>query len=124
MYRSKVRYGRALSLWMILFASGCSHGTTDYPLDPEVARESVRKAMQAWADGKTPPDLKPGIIMGDTAWEHGTKLASFEILSDEETTDGSNLHIPVLRKFGTTGTKEAKVTYIVGTSPVITIFPQ
>lgn len=124
MYWPRLLYGRVLPFLLLLVVCGCSHRSTDYPLNPEIARESVRKAMQAWADGKAPPDLKPEIIIGDTAWDQGTKLASFEILSKEETTDGSNLHISVLRKFGKTGAKEAKVTYIVGTSPVITIFPQ
>ncbi len=105
----------------ILFLSGCQEEAKPYPLDEAVARDSVKTAMQAWMDGKKPADLKPGIVIGDTAWEKGRKLVSFEIVSNEETSDGSNLHIRVLRKFDS---GESKVTYIVGTSPVITIFPQ
>lgn len=101
---------------------GCSSGDTpSYPLDEELARGSVQKAMQAWVDGKTPKELQPDIVVGDPAWEQGKKLVSFEIVADEETTDGSNLHIRVKRKLDTL---ESKVTYIVGTTPVVTIFPQ
>lgn len=101
---------------------GCSSGDApSYPLDKELARGSVEKAMQAWVDGKTPKELQPDIVVGDPAWEQGKKLVSFEIVADEETTDGSNLHIRVKRKLGSS---ESKVTYIVGTTPVVTIFPQ
>jgi hypothetical protein len=112
-----------LILCLVIFSlAGCgSSETAPYPLDQELARSSVEKAMQAWVDGKTPKDLKPEIIMGDSGWEQGRKLVSFEIIHEEETSDGSNLHIRVLRKFDS---GETKVTYIVGTSPVVTIFPQ
>ncbi|MFN9717359.1 MAG: hypothetical protein ACK58L_01610 [Planctomycetota bacterium] len=101
--------------------AGCQQEAQPYPLDETLARDSVKTAMQAWVDGKKPADLKPGIIVGDTSWENGRKLVSFEILSNEESSDGSNLHIRVQRKFDS---GESKVTYIVGTSPVVTIFPQ
>lgn len=101
---------------------GCSSGDApSYSLDKELARNSVQKAMQAWVDGKSPKELQPDIVVGDTAWENGKKLTSFEIVADEETTDGSNLYIRVKRKLGS---EESKVTYIVGTTPVVTIFPQ
>jgi hypothetical protein len=109
-------------LCLVALLLGCSTGDApSYPLDKELARGSVQKAMQSWVDGKTPKDLQPDIIVGDTAWEQGKKLVSYEIVADEETTDGSNLYIRVKRKIGSS---ESKVTYIVGTTPVVTIFPQ
>lgn len=101
---------------------GCSHGDTpSHPLDQDLARASVQKAMQAWVDGKTPKDLEPEIVVGDPSWLHGEKLVSFELATNEETSDGSNLHIVVKQKFDSS---DSEVTYIVGTSPVVTIFPQ
>ncbi len=101
---------------------GCSQGVTpSHPLDQELARASVQKAMQAWVEGKTPKDLQPDIVVGDPDWQHGKKLVSFEIVANEETSDGSNLHIVVKQKFDES---DSDVTYIVGTSPVVTIFPQ
>lgn len=105
-----------LGLW------GCSQADTpSHPLDQDLARASVQKAMQAWVDGKTPTDLKSEIVVGDPAWEQGEKLVSFEIMTNQETSDGSNLHIVVKQKFDTS---DSEMTYIVGTSPVVTIFPQ
>ena len=104
---------------------GCSQESASYSLNADVARTSVQKAMQAWVDGKKPGDLQPEIIMGDPTWVQGKKLVSFEILTKEETSDGSNLHICVNRQFESeSDDAESKVTYIVGTSPKITIFPQ
>jgi hypothetical protein len=108
-------------LFGMLFIGCSSDDAPSYPLDKELARSSVQKAMEAWVSGKTPKELQPDIVIGDTAWENGKKLTSFEIVADEETTDGSNLYIRVKRKLGTS---ESRVTYIVGTTPVVTIFPQ
>lgn len=113
----------AFCLLMLGLLSGCGSEAKSYPLDKELARTSVKTAMQAWVDGKQPSDLKPDIIVGDAAWEQGKKLVSFEILP-EEFSDGSNLHVTVSRKFDGGAKSESRVTYIVGTSPVITIFPQ
>lgn len=112
-----------LSLLCLILVSGCGGGRRSYPLNPDLARSSVQTALQAWVDGKRPQDLKPAIIMGDFSWEQGQKLVSFQILPNEETSDGSNLYIRVQRKFDP-GSADSKVTYIVGTSPVVTIFPQ
>lgn len=105
--------------------TGCENSARDYPLNADVAHASLEKALTAWVEGKKPDDLKPEIIMGDFTWDSGKKLVSFEILTDGESSDGTNLHIKVNRKFNTNGKEsESQVLYIVGTSPVITIFPQ
>ena len=110
---------------LLLNLIGCHRGTGSFALDSDVAHVALEKALQAWVDGKTPTDLQPEIIIGDVDWNNGRKLVSYEILTREVTTDGSNLHIPVKRRFKTKGkSTESKVAYIVGTSPVVTIFPQ
>ena len=119
------RSGTVCLLFLVALC-GCTQAPKELPLDPALARNSLQKAMEAWVEGKAPEDLKP-IIVGDPDWKNGKKLTSFEILTKEETSDGSNLHIQVVRKFGESGEAEgaeSPVTYIVGTSPVITIFPQ
>ena len=103
---------------------GCGQART-YALNTDLAQSSVEEAMRAWVNGETPDDLQPKIIVGDTEWRQGKKLASFEIIEDDATTDGSNLHIRVKRKFlNERGSSESTVKYIVSTSPSITIFPQ
>jgi hypothetical protein len=109
----------------VSLTAGCGETGAALPLDQELARKSLEKAMEAWKAGKTPADLQPEITIGDPAWNSGRKLASFEILRDKETSDGSNLHIRVKRSFADGGaTSESEVIYIVGTSPLITIFPR
>lgn len=113
-------------LAMVFVAIGCgpSNGL-DRPLNVELARKSVETAMQAWIDGKKPVDLKPDLIVGDPAWDAGRKLVSFQLVAEKERSDGSNLHIVVSREFrdGSGPGKKSEVTYIVGTSPVVSIFP-
>ena len=122
--RRQVLSGLLLLTGLVLSA-GCDGAGAALPLDEELARTSVKRAMEAWKQGKQPADLQPEITIGDPAWDSGRKLASFEILRDRETSDGSNLHIRVKRSFADTGAKsESEVIYIVGTSPVITIFPR
>ena len=110
-----------LGVLLVFFGAGCSQQTPSYPLDQELARAAVQQAMQAWIAGQSPKNLQPEIVVGDPAWEQGEKLVAFEIVTNEETSDGSNLHIRVARQFGSS---ESTVTYIVGTTPVVTIFPQ
>lgn len=122
MYMSRWHIRGIVGVLLVFGLWGCSQADTpSHPLDQDLARASVEKAMQAWVDGKSPKDLQPEIIVGDSSWEQGEKLVSFEIVTNEETSDGSNLHIRVERKFESS---DSEVTYIVGTSPVVTIFPQ
>ncbi|MEI8384210.1 MAG: hypothetical protein WCJ09_29140 [Planctomycetota bacterium] len=110
---------------LLMTVAGCGASARTYPLNADLARSSVKEAMQAWVDGKSPKDLKPRIIVGDPEWEAGLKLESFEIIPNDELTDGSNLHLRVKRKLSSGGQfAESTVKYIVSTSPVITIFPQ
>ena len=62
--------------FLVLFLPGCSQDTPSHPLDQELARASVQKAMQAWVAEKSPKDLLPEIVVGDMAWEQGEKLVS------------------------------------------------
>ena len=110
---------------LLMIVTGCWSSARTYPLNADLARSSVKEAMQAWVDGKSPKDLKPRIIVGDPEWDAGLKLESFEIIPNDELTDGSNLHLRVKRKLSSGGqSAESTVKYIVSTSPVITIFPQ
>lgn len=112
-----------LVICLLVFCCGCQKTARDLPLDPELARSSLTKALDAWVAGKKPEDLQPEIIMGDPAWKSGKKLISYEVKTAEEHSDGTNLHIAVARKLEGSDTP-SDIVYIVGTSPVITIFPQ
>jgi hypothetical protein len=84
--------------------------------------------LDAWKQGARPAALKagsPSIIAGDYAWEAGAKLLSYEI-APTETNDGTNLHatVKLVLDGPQSGDAQGDVVYIVGTSPVITIFRQ
>jgi hypothetical protein len=126
--------GRALRAALLLLAvatllapAGCSPGPQRAAaVDPAAARTALQSALDAWKAGQKPADLKaasPAITVQDLDWESGSRLVSYEVKS-EGTHDDANLRIPVsLTLSGPSGGEQKKdVTYVVGTSPAITVF--
>lgn len=111
---------------LVVTGSGCARTARDLKLDADVARTALEKALSAWVEGKQPGDLRPEITVGDSLWKAGQKLISYEIKTANEKSDGTNLYIPVIREIKDSKGKVTKseMIYVVGTSPVITIFPQ
>lgn len=128
-----------LALWGMLMAltfAGCGpRGATDLSLDKDLARSSLAKFLDAWRDGQTTEQLakaSPPVIGRDPAWAEGQKLVAYELLG--ETDGGANLHARVKLKLGgkngnagganggTNGGTSQEVVYVIGTSPVITVF--
>jgi hypothetical protein len=102
---------------------GCEQNARSLSVDKQGARESCTAFLNAWKEGKKAADLKPKITGKDSDWEAGKTLESFEILP-EERSDGANLFFTVRRtiKSKSGKTQEQEVGYVVGTSPVITVF--
>jgi hypothetical protein len=115
---------RAIGLLVAAALVGCQQTSRDLPLDQDVARSACERALMAWQEGKAPADLKPEIVVGDHDWKSGRKLVAFEMLPEDEFNDGTNLHIPVRLTLQDDTGKEssADALYVVGTSPVITVF--
>lgn len=113
-------------LLVVMSLCGCGRSARDLALNPDLARESLQKALQAWVDGKKPQDLRPDITIGDQSWASGATLVSFELLTAKESSDGTNLYVPVQCQLKGPGGKvtTTETVYIIGTSPVVTIFPQ
>lgn len=107
--------------------SGCSgEGTRAAPVDPARAREALAKVLDSWKNGETPDALRsasPSIVVQDFDWMAGAKLVSYEV-TGEGKDDDANLRIPVKLTLKTAQGKETKkgVTYLVGTSPSLTVF--
>jgi hypothetical protein len=107
-----------------LVSAGCSSGEgRNLPLKQELARESCKKFLTAWQEGRKSQELLPGIIGKDEDWDGGQKLISFEVLPNESN-DGSNLHIPVRLTLANPQGQQylLDVTYIAGTYPKVTVF--
>lgn len=110
-----------------LILIGCTKGPQRAdPVEPETARTTLRLVLDSWKKGAKPGDLKqrdPSIVVQDMDWESGLQLVEYEVLGPG-TAEDANLLCPVklvLRSSdGETTTKE--VTYIVGTSPRLTVF--
>jgi hypothetical protein len=109
----------------VLLLTGCDQGARSLALDKDQARESLNKFLQCWVDGGEAKSLstqKPAIIGRDPAWDEGTKLLRYSLV--QESSDGTNLHITAELHFQGTGdeTRSRHIRYVVGTSPVITVF--
>jgi hypothetical protein len=114
---------QACSLLFCLFAIGCG---SSHRVQPDVAEKTLRTAMESWKNGQAPGDLQkatPAIVVQDLDWMSGSKLVDFQILEGGQPVD-SNLYAQVkLTLQGAGGEKAEKtVTYVVGTSPALTVF--
>ena len=114
-------------LCLLISAVGCG-GRPNLSLDENVARDSLTTALESWKKGERPESLKdrsPSIIVGDPIWIEGQRLVSYKV-HDQGQSDGVNLHCKVDLVLANQQGKQSRqtITYIVGTSPVITVFPK
>ena len=96
------------------------------PVDAGRAREVLQAALESWKRGEPPEALRkrsPPITVQDMDWEAGSRLVDFRVVGAGQSED-ANLRCPVrltLRDPQGRAT-EKSVTYLVGTSPVPTVF--
>ncbi len=111
-----------LILWCGVVA-GCSRSARSLSLSQPKAKEACAAFLTAWKEGKKVGDLVPQITGRDSDWETGKKLEAFEILPEEHS-DGTNLHLKVSRILKDDKGRQIndEVAYVVGTSPVVTVF--
>jgi hypothetical protein len=126
-YRSLGVIFASLVAMMLLAPSGCSSSSA-HAVDTPRAREALRTALDHWKQGDTPRSLSAStspMTVQDLEWESGVKLIDYQVLDDGQTAD-ANLRVRV--KLTTEGGKgKAKTTgktvsYLVGTSPSVTVF--
>jgi hypothetical protein len=107
----------------LLVVAGCA-GRTNAGSEQE-AREALAGALDAWKNGRTADEMRgatPEVVVGDTAWRAGHKLIGYEV--GNGMFDGTNLRVPVTLTLAqpSRGSRKLVVNYIVGTTPVVTIF--
>jgi hypothetical protein len=116
----------ALLGWL---ACGCAAGCSDHgvrSVDEQAARQALRATLEAWKHGtriESLKELSPPIVAQDLDWESGRTLVEFDI-RDDGAIKAVNLSVPVeltLRDAAGKSVKK-KVKYMIGTSPVITVF--
>lgn len=113
------------TLLLICFC-GCSRQQHAAPVNAELARKSLRSALDSWKKGDELGALRkssPSITVQDMDWKSGYRLLAYEIQGDGATRD-ANLHCPVKLTLQDPDGREVsrEVVYIVGTDPVITVF--
>lgn len=108
---------------LILFV-GC--GGTNAPVNVDIAQQTLTSTLEFWKDGETPESVgeqKPAIIVQDIDWTSGAKLLDYEIIDEGKPVDANLIAKVKLKLAGADGKETQKtVTYVVGTSPVLTVF--
>lgn len=106
---------------------GCGDGPSQAaPVNTVKAQDALKTTLERWKSGGKCDELKaesPSITVQDLDWEGGKSLVAFEILDDGKN-DDANLRVSVDLTLRDKGGREQKkkVKYVVGTSPVITVF--
>ena len=96
-------------------------------VDASLARESLKLALDHWKKGEEPSSLQSSatpMIAQDFEWAAGAKLLDYQILDDGKEED-ANLRVQVkitLAQEGKNKTVEKTASYVVGTSPSVTVF--
>jgi len=125
--RMLIRSSEALAAiaTMLLCLAGCTAPAERHQVDPQTARSTLEAVLASWREGATPESWReksPSVVVQDMDWQRGSKLESFEILSTEAV--DANLNCSVKLVLQDTAGKSSKrtVSYLVGTSPVLTVF--
>lgn len=121
---------RAMTLVAVLAVSmilpACSGQVLAPRVDASRARDTLRTVLDAWKGGGTIAALKSGsppIVVQDFDWMGGASLVDYEV-TGEGKDDDANLRIPVALTLRLPEGREVRknVSYVVGTSPALTVF--
>jgi hypothetical protein len=107
------------ALAFVAMFSGCDTSQTRYKPTSGEARSSLEAALTAWRDGKPYGSVAgtPPIQVGDSAWQAGQQVESFEIGDEEDNGDTTKQFIVKLKMKKPAG--EQSVRYFVhGRDPV------
>ena len=105
---------------------GCSRAPWAGTVDAPRAREALKTALDVWKKGDMPEVLKndsPAITAQDLDWLGGAKLVNYEVTGEGKSVE-ANLYVPVTLTLAPPKGKEVKkkVTYVVSTSPYLSVF--
>ena len=117
---------RMVAFVAIAFLAGCGVRQRAAPLDEELARSSLKAALDGWKKGDSPATLKngsPSIIAQDPDWVTGARLVAYEYAGDSRRV-AENLFVPVKLTLKAKNGKQTSqsVTYVIGTSPHVMVF--
>ncbi len=112
-----------LAALALMAIAGCS-GSNAHAVDTSRARDALTTALDAWKRGDSPESV-PSMTVQDLDWERGARLIDYQVLGDGQAKD-ANLSIKAKLTLAAdkaaTKKVEKTVSYLVGTSPSITVF--
>jgi hypothetical protein len=112
-----------VAVMLLLAVTGCS-GNSAHAVDTSQARDALTTALDHWKQGDALRSL-PAMTIQDFDWERGAKLLDYQVLGEGQARD-ANLSIKVKLTLAGEQTKtknvEKTVSYLVGTSPSVTVF--
>jgi hypothetical protein len=116
-----------LGVLSALMLSGCSGTSQAGPVNASLARESLKVALDHWKKGEAADSLTSSatpMIAQDFEWSSGAKLLDYRMVDDGKE-ESANLRVQVKLTLAADGKKkpiEKTATYVVGTSPSVTVF--
>jgi hypothetical protein len=112
----------------VLAMPGCSGGSAAHAVDTSRARDALVIALDHWKQGDTPgslPSSSTPMTVQDFDWQGGAKLLDYQVQGEGEPRD-ANLSIKVKLSLdglqGKSKKVEKTVSYLVTTSPSVTVF--
>lgn len=112
---------------LLSLVGGCGgSGGNPHPVESDQARAVLEDVLESWKQGESSESWRekdPEVVIQDMDWKSGAKLKDYEIIDPGKAVD-ANLHCDVkLTLVDAKGKSfEKTVTYLVGTSPALTVF--
>ncbi|QDV54908.1 hypothetical protein Mal33_08740 [Rosistilla oblonga] len=116
-----------LLIGSVIASIGCSgYSPAEHRVDTNVAHDTLQRVLSQWQQGRSSEDclaMQPPVIVQDMDWKSGTQLDAFEIVAPGEARD-ANYYCEVTLSLHSSDSppRSKKVVYLVGTSPVLTVF--
>jgi len=123
--------GRLLMIMAVTLAGGISVGCGGpqraAPVDVELAETTLIRVLEHWQDGGAMEDFRqqsPEIVVQEALWSDGHTLQKFELTGSARAENANwfcEVDLTVVPPDGAKP-RQRKVTYAVGTDPVLTVF--
>lgn len=116
---------RRISSLIVSLLAGLAAGCGQSPSAPteQSARAALETALVAWTRGGAPGELTNGdqpVVVHDTPWSQGERLAAYEILGEDETDDATaEKRFTVRLSLGQPERTEDVQYHVLGASPLM-----
>lgn len=126
---SPASFSKAFALfWIVAFSTlpACSEPRAA-AVDPELARTTLREVLEHWKQGGTMEELQERarpVVVQEAHWSSGQVLQDFAVVDEGRIEDAnlfSEVELTLVPQGGGSPIKK-KVTYVIGTDPVLTVF--